>query len=155
MRGRTAVFWLALLVVSAEPAWSFAVGVSAGTDALGGVPGGDLMLSIHIPGLPVMWGLGAQIDQQQTSFVGTADLWLGNRGRRGSAGVYVAPGLYLALPHPTLFGLRLPIGLDTYIRDSLELFLETAPTFILVSSGGATQPPSFRLQATAGVRFWF
>lgn len=155
MTGRTALFLLATLVASARPVSSLGVGVSAGTDALGGVPGGAVMLSIHIPGLPVMWGAGAQIDQQQTSFVGTADLWLAGRGRPGSTAIYVAPGLYLALPNPTLFGLRLPVGVDTYVRNSLELFAETAPTFILFSSGATTSPSSFRLQVTGGARLWF
>lgn len=155
MKRLVGALFLTGFLAACPQAFSFGIGATIGTDALGGQPGGDVMLSIRIPGLPIMWGIGTQITQVRASFVGTADLWLAPRVPPGSLSVYATPGLYLSFPDPLLAGVRLPVGIGRSIGKSLEFFVETAPTLIFYSSTGPAVPLSFRLQVTSGLRFWF
>lgn len=132
---------------------TFGVGGAFSLDALGGLPSGA-MLSLKVPAFPVVWGLGLQLGGGTFNMGLTADWWLYSTNLVSFINLYVGPGLYLALPQTFELGGRVPIGLNAYPIDVLELFLEFAPTLVFVSNRGINVP-SFALQGAFGFRFWF
>jgi hypothetical protein len=155
MRRKIVILVLAITVAVGAQAFSWGIGASFGIDALGGLPGQNVMLSVQFPKLPILWGFGARVDHNSYNVGVTADWWLINQNLVSFLNIYVGPGLYLALPKPFEFGARLPIGLNAFPVNFLELFIEAAPALVLVSSNSGVQIPDFRLQGALGLRFWF
>ncbi|TVQ25480.1 MAG: hypothetical protein EA382_06950 [Spirochaetaceae bacterium] len=146
-------FVLVALVAMSASANTFGIGGAFSIDALGGLPS-NAMLSVKFPQTPVLWGIGAQLNQDTFNLAMTADWWLYTQNLVGFVNLYVGPGLYLSLPDRIEFGGRVPIGLNAYPIPVLELFLEIAPTLLFFSNQGI-QIPSFGLQGAFGFRFWF
>ncbi|HUX51151.1 MAG TPA: hypothetical protein VMW73_10160 [Spirochaetia bacterium] len=155
MKRKVIILTLSVLVVGGSNLFSWGIGASFGIDALGGLPGQNVLLSIQFPKLPILWGIGAHANGNSYNMGVTADWWLLNQSLGGPVNVYIGPGLYLALPTPFEFGARLPIGLNIFPVNFLELFIEAAPALVLVSSYSGIQIPNFRLQGALGLRFWF
>jgi hypothetical protein len=152
---KTWIIALVLLVVLAfgASAETLGVGGAFSLTALGGLPN-SAMLSLKLPSIPFLWGIGAQVGQDTFNLAFTADWWLYQTNLVSFINLYVGPGLYIALPDPLEFGGRIPIGLNAYPIEVLELFLEIAPTLVFVSNRGITVP-DFGLQGAFGFRFWF
>ena len=156
MRKKIVIIALILMVVLAVGGFadSFGVGAAWSLSALGGLPNAA-MLSVKIPQLPIVWGLAAQFGADNFNFGLTADWWLYQQNLVSFIGLYVGPGLYVSLPQPFEIGGRVPIGLNAFPLDFLELFVEVAPALVLFSSADGVTIPNFRLQAAFGFRFWF
>ena len=152
---KTWIIALVLLVALAAgaSAQTFGVGGAFSIDAFGGLPSSAL-LSLKLPQLPVLWGIGLQLTENTFNMAFTADWWLYQQNLVSFIGLYVGPGLYLSLPDAIEFGGRVPIGINAYPIDVLELFIEIAPTLLFFSDTGV-QIPSFGLQGAFGFRFWF
>lgn len=146
---------LVVLVLAAvgASAQTWGVGVAAGIQPLGGLPGQNVLLSLKAPQLPVLWGIGLQLSEGDFGLGMTADWWLFNQNLFSFVNLYVGPGLYVALPNFELGG-RVPIGLNAYPVEVLELFLEFAPTWAPITGAGI-DTTNFGLQGAFGLRFWF
>jgi len=146
---------VALLVVAAfGSADTWGVGAAFGIDALGGLPQ-QALLSLKAPQLPILWGVGFQLNEDQFNMGVTADWWLYTTNLAGMLNLYLGPGIYAALPDPFELGGRVPIGLNIYPIDAFEVFLEVAPTILLISNRGGITVPDLALQGAFGFRFWF
>lgn len=131
-----------------------AIGAAFNTDFLGGaIPG--VGLSFKIPGIPVMFGAGGYFGER-TDFGVTVDWWLYNAPLVGVLQLYMGPGFFVRISENFGLGGRIPIGLQVFVIDPLELFAEIAPTIGVGGVGGDTiQFPTFGLQFAIGIRFWF
>ena len=147
-----ALILMAVLAVGAS-ADTYGMGAAFSLDALGGLPS-SAMLSLKIPQLPILWGIGAQIGGGTFNLAVTADWWLYQANLVSFLGIYAGPGLYVRLPGNFEIGARIPVGINAYPLDFLELFAELAIAHPFWTEGGLTIP-SFRLQAAFGFRFWF
>lgn len=156
MRKKILVIALVLVALTAASATAdtFGVGAAYGLNAIGGLPNSAL-LSVKVPQLPIVWGLGAQLGGGSFNLAVTADWWLYQQNLVSFLGLYVGPGLYMSLPAPFEIGGRVPVGINAYPLDFLEVFLELAPALVLFSSGAGITIPDFRLQGAFGFRFWF
>ncbi|MBU8914245.1 MAG: hypothetical protein KOO61_09505 [Spirochaetales bacterium] len=155
MRRKIVIIALILMVTLAVGGFAnmYGVGAAFSLDALGGLPS-SAMLSLKVPQLPIMWGVGAQLGGGTFNLAVTADWWLFQQNLVSFIGLYVGPGLYISLPSNFEIGGRIPIGLNAYPLDFLEIFAELAVAHPFWTEGGLTIP-SLRLQAAFGFRFWF
>jgi len=144
---------LLVAVTIGATAQTFGIGGAFSIDSLGGLPS-SAMLSVKVPQLPMLWGVGLQLSENDFNMAFTADWWLYQQNLVSFLKLYVGPGLYLSLPNRIEFGGRVPIGINAYPIEVLELFLEVAPTLLLFSDTGI-DIPSFGLQGAFGFRFWF
>ncbi|AFG38192.1 hypothetical protein [Spirochaeta africana] len=144
---------LAFLGISTT-AYSWGVGASFGIQPLGGNPGQNVLLSVKPDQVPFLLGAGVRIAEDEFSLGLTADWWALNEHLVSFLNIYVGPGLYTAIGNEFELGGRVPVGLNAFPVDFLELFFEVAPTLALVSPGGITFP-DFGLQGAIGFRFWF
>ncbi len=156
MLRRFYIFCLLAALSSATPALGqeWGVGLSLEVSPLGGLPGSDAMLSVKTPELPITFGVGARLTREEFQFGMTADWILIRENLFSFVNVYVGPGLYLSLPDRLDLGGRVPIGLNAFPAEWLELFLEIAPRLAFISDGGI-DIPDVGLQSGFGFRFWF
>ncbi len=156
MRKKIVIIALVLVAAVAMSGFAdtFGVGAAFGLSGLGGLPQ-SAMLSLKIPQIPILWGVAAQFGENSFNMGVTADWWLYQQNLVSFIGLYVGPGLYMSLPSPFEIGGRVPIGLNAYPLDFLELFLELAPALVFFSSDSGVTIPNFRLQGAFGFRFWF
>jgi hypothetical protein len=155
MRKRIAIIALILVAVVAMSSFAdtFGVGAAFSLNAIGGLPS-SAMLSVKVPQLPIMWGIGAQLGGGTFNLAMTTDWWLYEQNLVSFLNIYAGPGLYISLPSSFEIGARIPVGLNAYPLDFLEIFAELALAHPFWSEGGLVIP-SFRLQAAFGFRFWF
>ncbi len=156
MQKKIVIIALVLMAVVAMSGFAetFGVGAAFSLSALGGLPS-SAMLSVKIPQMPILWGVAVQFGAGIFNFGLTADWWLYQQDLVSFIGLYVGPGLYMSLPQPFEIGGRVPIGLNAFPLDFLELFVEVAPALVLYSSDAGVTIPNFRLQGAVGIRFWF
>ena len=146
-------FVLIALSAVAASAGNFGIGGAFSMDVLS-TTGGGAMLSLKIPSVPIVWGIALQGGGDNFNLGLTADWWLYQQGLAGALGLYVGPGLYVSLPDNVELGGRVPIGINLYPLNFLELFLEIAPTLVFYNNQGI-DVPNFGLQGAFGFRFWF
>ncbi len=154
MKKKILLFAVIILIISSTSAFSWAIGGSFGIDPLGGLPM-QVMLSVKPPSIPIVFGVGAQINQDLFNVGLTLDWWLYQSPLVGIISIYIGPGLYLAVPDPFELGGRIPVGLQIFPIDILELFLEITPALVFVSNRSGITIPQFALQGAVGFRFWF
>lgn len=134
--------------------YSIGIGASFGVNSLGDNPGTSTMLSLKLDQMPFLLGIGANSGGGGFVVGATADWWFVNANLVNFINYYAGPGIYAAVGSNTLdFGGRLPLGLNAFPLDFLELFIEIAPTL-----GVGLDPfvfPKFGLQSALGLRFWF
>ncbi|MFO7850766.1 MAG: hypothetical protein R6V67_12500 [Spirochaetia bacterium] len=115
--------------------------------------GSNAMLSLKLDSQDFILGLGASGDGDNFGLAATADWWLVNENLTGMLNYYVGPGGYLGISTGHIdAGLRIPVGLNIYPIDPLELFLEVAPAMGIDSDFNF---PTFGWQTALGFRFWF
>ncbi len=133
----------------------FGIGGEFALGALGGLPS-SAMLTLKVQEIPVVLGIGMQLNENTFNLGLTADWWLFHQRLVGIIDMYAGPGLFLALPSRFMLGGRIPVGLQIWPLGNqlLELFLEIAPGITLIDDSGITVP-NFILQAGFGFRFWF
>ena len=127
-----------------------------GLDIADGAVGPGALLSFSPEGYPLVFGAGTSFGGGSFSLGATADWWLYYADLVDFLSLYVGPGAYfdLSLGNENAnlgLGMRIPVGLQAWVIDPLELFLELAPTFGL--KGGVF--PAFGVQTAIGFRFWF
>jgi hypothetical protein len=155
---KAVVVMIVVLLVSATGAFAargggFAIG---GEGALyfagnGGLPS-SAMLTVHLPGFPLMLGLGFS---SASAFGLTADYWFEHGNLASVLDYYVGIGGYLSLNSSGdgTVGARVPIGIQLWpVGQVLEIFAEVAPAL-----GIYIVPTGFEwhLQGAVGFRFWF
>ncbi len=101
-------------------------------------------------------GIGASFGSGYFSIGLTGDWWLWYTNLGSIFALYIGPGAYIDLriaESGSNFGIgaRVPIGLQAWVLDPLEVFFELAPTFGI--KGGTF--PTFGIQGALGFRFWF
>lgn len=155
MRSKTLAIAAALLLLVAVPAaFATGVGIAAGIQPLGGLPGSNIMLSLRVPQIPFLMGLGFSLGTQDFSFGLTGDWWMATGGLFSFVKYYIGPGFYAGYGNGFILGGRLPIGINAYPLKNIELFLEVAPT-LAIAFADPIRFPEFGLQGAFGVRFWF
>lgn len=144
-----------LVVIMAASASAWGIGVAVGIEPLGGLLDPGVMLSFMPPKVPILFGVGFIIGQSQFAMGVTADWWALNRNLVGILNIYMGPGLYFGIAGDLIsLGGRLPIGLNIFPIDFLELFIEIAPV-LAVTFRDPILFPDFRLMGAFGLRFWF
>ena len=146
---------IVLVVLMAAPAFSFGIGGAFSVGFAGGTVGPGALLSLKLDSFPAVLGVGASFGADRFRLGVTADWWLWSTNLVSIINLYIGPGLYLdiGLGNAEYFGIgaRIPVGLQAFIIDPLELFLEIAPTIGFSS----VQFPTFGVQSAIGFRFWF
>jgi hypothetical protein len=132
-----------------------AVGAEVTTINFGGV---GAMLTLHVPGVPLYFGLGADLFGDFT-LATTVDTWLLHKQITGPLEFSIGVGVCGALSFdPTwyAFGVRAPIALQLWPlgTEQLELFLEVAPAWVPVTGAGFTAG-NVQAQCALGFRLWF
>ena len=124
-----------------------------GTDSA--IPGGAL--SLKLDGIDPIFGIGVRAGDGILNVGFTADYWMFREHLTGMLNIYAGPGAYVNLTLGDVtdvdLGLRIPVGLNMYPIDILELFVELAPRV-----GIALNPlvfPTWGIQGAVGFRFWF
>jgi hypothetical protein len=119
------------------------------------------MLALHIPGIPLYFGIGVASLQDFTNPALTlnVDYWLMHRHLVSIFELYVGLGLHGAMAFdPSWYeaGLRLPIGLQAWVlkNELLEVFLEAAPAWVPLVDGDF-DAVNFQAQVALGFRLWF
>ena len=142
----------------------FAIGAELTTINFG--TGGG-MLTLHIPQVPLYFGLGANFLgglPGGLELAATVDYWLLHRPiGTGYFSWYLGLGGYGALafdPSWLALGIRLPIAIQFWPLKSerLEVFLEGAPAWVPITNGGSSGGfdfGNFQAQVALGFRFWF
>ena len=153
---RTVVLISLALIVAGTSAFGFGIGgafsLGIGTASVG--PGA--MLSLKLDELPMVFGVGAVIGATEFKAGATVDWWLWDTPLVSILNLYLGPGLYAQLGAGFDVGVRVPIGLQAWIIDPLEIFLEVAPALGLsINDSAQISFPDFELQAALGIRFWF
>jgi hypothetical protein len=147
MRKRMILAIVLVLAVTAVASAEFAIGA----EYLYYTPGlaSNALLSLRAWPMPFQLGLGFA---PGPSFSVTGDWWLKAGAITGSPlGYYLAVGGFVTLPNLVL-GARVPIGLQLWLGDLLELFLEAVPYAGLDLD---SMYPMYGIGVGAGFRFWF
>ena len=116
------------------------------------------MMTLHIPNVPLFFGIGADLTNE-FALAMTADYWLLHEQISGPLEWYVGLGGYGAVsfgsPGWHAFGVRVPIALQLWPLDNelLELFVELAPAWVPITSGGFAAG-NFQTQLAVGFRVW-
>jgi hypothetical protein len=132
-----------------------AIGAELASVNFGGV---GAMMTLHIPNVPLFFGIGADFTSGFTLAM-TADYWLLHQQISGMLEWYLGVGAYGAVsvisPAWYVFGVRVPVALQLWPLDNelLELFVEVAPAWVPVTSGGLAAG-NFQAQVAVGFRFW-
>jgi len=155
MKIKTLVIAIVLLVAIAVP-MTFATGVGAAFSLPvgGGLPGSGLMLSLKVPEVPFLMGIGFALGTETFQFGLTGDWWVANSNLFSFINYYLGPGFYLGYSGNLLLGGRFPIGLNIFPIKNLELFVEIAPT-LSIQFSDPVDFPVFGAQSAFGLRFWF
>ncbi|GAB6091125.1 hypothetical protein [Spirochaeta dissipatitropha] len=130
--------------------YSIGIGASfGGIGRVGGNPGTSTMLSLKFDQAPFLLGVGAH----NGVLALTADWWLANNRLINFINYYAGLGVYTVVGSNNFdVGGRMPLGLNVFPIDILELFIEIAPTL-----GVDVSPVNlkFGLHSAIGFRFWF
>lgn len=157
MKNKIIILVLVLFVFAA--ASTFAIGVGG---AFSFSPFGDSVyyggaLTFKIDDWPLI-GVAASGDSGNFNLGATADWWYYNDNLTGPLNLYAGVGGYgmLSMGNNTNIdlGLRIPFGLNIFVIDPLEIFLELAPA-AGIRVGDNFRFPVWNLQSAVGFRFWF
>ena len=124
---------LLIAIVTSAPLFGFGYGGAFGLDIAGGTVGPGALLSVSFDTYPIVFGIGASFGDG-VALGATADWWLYYANLVSILALYIGPGVYIDVAvgsgSATLgAGVRIPVGLQAWVLDPLELFLEIAPTF--------------------------
>jgi hypothetical protein len=141
------------------------IGVSAYTAAIGGefaLQSGDsfpssALITFRLPTFPAVFGIGGTLrtDGGQGSLAVMADWWLAKGNLVSFVNYYVGPGAFAQFGSGGVnAGVRVPVGLDAFPIKPLELFVEVAPSFAIITPTAVNFGWS-GFQTGFGFRFWF
>ena len=128
-----------------------------------GAPGYGPTFMFKIPGFPPMFGLSFNLSSTVFNLGVTADWWLFKPTLATGAVdlcLYIGPGLYGSFTFASSYaniglGLRIPVGLQLFIIEPLEIFFELAPAIGVGGIGQTIYFPAWGIQGNLGFRFWF
>ncbi len=146
------VFILLALICIGAPVFGFGIG-GAFSVGVWDLPS-QAMLSLKIDAFPTVFAIGASIGSEVFQVGITVDWWLFQINLVRFLYLYIGPGVYAQLSRSFGIGARIPVGLQVFILDPFELFLELAPA-IGVRISDPVKIPAFGLQGAFGFRFWF
>jgi hypothetical protein len=148
---------LILVVVSSMGVFAsngFGIGLEGVFSFAGGSPLGGFALTVSPPKIPIMIGASWNFVSPGGNLGFTIDWWLLQRVIAAPFGIYAGPGIGLGVwglggTADFFLGLRVPIGLQLFVLDFIEFFLELAPGIHILPG------LNFWFQGALGVRFWF
>ncbi|MFP4364724.1 MAG: hypothetical protein ACLFR1_12760 [Spirochaetia bacterium] len=145
---------LLFLFVSFQSFALIGIGGAFAIDPIGSaIPGAAL--SIQYPDLaPFLLGVGFSIGSDTFQIGLTGDYWFVKDALAGALSYYVGLGGYLQYAGAMDFGLRVPVGIQIWPLNPLELFVEVAPSVGIVLSDPIVFP-NWGIQGAFGFRFWF
>ncbi len=115
------------------------------------------MVTFHVPQSPLIFDVYPYLGSGGFGLTLTGDLWLVRNPIAGPFHWYLGPGLWVDLGFGSVFslgiGARLAIGLQLWLINQLEIFLEAAPglgLYVIPAVGFAWPVP-----VTLGFRWWF
>ena len=151
---------LLLVLLSSVSAFSFsdtwAIGGAFNYGFTGSTQGA--VLELKTPFLPLMFGIGFSGNQDNWSLSVTGDYWFFQKTLGGPVKIYIGIGGYVRINNyydSTYFGVgaRIPIGLQIFIIEPLEFFIEAVPN-LGVDFRDTVYFPDFSFGASVGIRFW-
>jgi hypothetical protein len=147
---------LSLIAVIGASALTAAIGAEFGFNGLGnGLPGSSALISFRLPKVPVVFGLGGTLSGGPSSLAILADWWLAKGPLFSFLNYYVGPGLFADLGSDGAYaGIRVPVGVNAFPLKPLEVFLELAPSFTIITPDAIDFGWS-GFQTGFGFRFWF
>lgn len=149
---------LTLFSVFSASAYTAAIGAEFALSGLGnGLPGSSVLISFRLPKFPAVFGIGGTINSNggQSSLAILADWWLASGNLVGFLNYYVGPGVFADFASSGAYaGLRVPLGLNAFPIKPLELFVELAPSFTIITPNSINFGWS-GFQSGFGFRFWF
>jgi hypothetical protein len=128
--------FLMLLVGTAAAKGMSGIGLYGNLVGNGTGAGGGIGLTLKLDSFPVI-GLEWNFLPHSSIFGGSVDWWIVNQPLVGIFAYYVGIGGYVAVTtvnsaNTFNFGGRVPIGLQLFPIDPLEIFLEVSPMIIFV-----------------------
>ena len=157
MKKKVLLLVLALLLIASTRSFAIGVGGAFNFSPLGSTPYNGAALSLKMNDLPLL-GISASASTNQFNIGLTADWWMYNEPLAGILNLYAGLGGYASVGIGSStnldIGARIPVGLNIFVIDPLELFLEVAPA-IGVRVGDNFHFPTWGFQSAIGFRFWF
>jgi hypothetical protein len=158
MKFKVLAFVLALTLgtVVGVSAYTAAVGVEFDSSLGTGFPNAAL-ISFRLPKFPAVFGIGGTISASggSSELAMLADWWLAKGNLVSFVNYYVGPGVFAQFASDGVnAGFRVPIGLNAFPAKPLELFIELAPSFSIITPTAITFGWS-GFQGGLGFRFWF
>ncbi len=132
-----------------------AIGGAFSIDILNGPYNGGVFL-FKFDKVPFMFGLGGRIKAGGDISVGfTSDWWFYRSHLTGIFNLYVGSGLFLTIKDRGLdLGAHIPVGLQIFLLDPLEIFVQLSPGLGIRFEKGV-EFPLWSIQGAAGFRVWF
>ena len=148
---------LVLFVLMAVGAFAYnglGLGLEGTFNFAGGGPLGGLAICVSPPKVPIMIGASWAFRQGGSNLGFTVDWWLIQKTLAAPFGIYAGPGIGLGVQSlgnngQFFLGLRVPIGLQLFLLNFIEPFLELAPGIEILPA------LNFWFQGALGIRFWF
>ena len=126
--------------------------------------GSGVALSLHVPNVPIFWGIDLHLGGSSFGIGLTGDKYIYDTSLVPDINLhwYLGLGGFLSFfagnDASIQFGARLPIGLSWHILEILELFLEVAPSLgvgIYTHGDGGINFPVGGFPVGIGLRLWF
>ena len=151
---KTILVGILVLAVAVPNLFSLGIGGAFGW-GVGSLPS-QAMLSIKPDKSDAVFGIGISINSSSFHIGATADWWMYKDNLVDIINLYIGPGIYLVAGDNYVdLGARIPIGLQAFVIDPLELFIELAPSIGVGGIGVSINFPTWGLQSAVGFRFWF
>ncbi len=159
MKSKVLILALALTLFTAfsASAYTAAIGAEFAFSGLGNGLPSSALISFRLPKFPAVFGIGGTIAANggQSSLAILADWWLAHGNLVSFVNYYVGPGVFADFASNGAYaGLRVPIGLNAFPIKPLEIFVEIAPSFEIITPGAVNFGWS-GFQTGFGFRFWF
>jgi hypothetical protein len=133
-----------------------------GNIGFGGGIGHGIALSLHVPKIPIFWGIDFHLNGNDIGLGVTGDKYIYDETLIEIVHWYLGLGgyvdLYLADDAIIDFGARLPIGLSWHFLKILELFVDVAPSIgigLYTHGSGDIDFPHTPFPVEIGIRIWF
>lgn len=154
------ILLLVIILLVMATVSSFAIGVGAGTTF--GWSGNNALyggfLTLQVEDWPLL-GIDLASSYGYLRIGATADWWMLNDNLTGMLNWYWGLGAYgrvtLSSSPSFALGARVPVGLNMFVIDPLELFIEAAPSVGIGIGGASVVDLDWGVQGSLGFRFWF
>lgn len=153
MNRKVLILAAVLLAFASISAFSWGIGIQGGSDVVRG--GGAGAVTFKLDSIDLIFGV--EFPSFDPFEVGvTADYWFFNPTIANPLRWYLGVGGFAAISTRNSefsAGARVPVGLNMFLADFFEIYLQVSPGIRLGIGNGVH--PSFVLPANFGLRFWF